>query len=99
MIKYIKQKIKKNRDEKFCKKWGCLPPNGFRTHGLARWWCDKGCPQKIGTLVEDEMKSGRIAIFKLVNTEWAVGTDWYWYDFEFVNYKENNPLTSPKPVV
>lgn len=88
MISYIRKKLKKRADGKFREKWGNYPPEPFRTHGLATWWYNHGCPEKIGTLVEDEMKSGRIAIFELVNKERAIGTDWYWYDFKFINYKK-----------
>jgi len=75
-----------------------LPEGGpvlhIRTHGLAIFWHEIGAPKEIGTQVEVNMDSGRIGIYELRNIEPATGTDWSWYDFEFVRYKDTAP--SPK---
>jgi hypothetical protein len=83
--------VRRFRDWLFVKRWGCLPPKPFRTHGLASWWYDNGCPSKFGTLVREKMQSGRVAVFRLVNVERAWNCDWSWYDFEFVRYEVEPP--------
>ena len=79
--------VRRFRDWWFVKRWGCLPPKPFRTNGLAAWWYDNGCPNKVGTLVREKMQSGRVAVFRLGYIERAWNCDWYWYDFEFVRYE------------
>jgi len=65
------------------------PELHIRTHGLAIFWYEIGRPTKIGTQVEVNMKSGRVGIYELRNVEPAIGTDWSWYDLEFVRYKDS----------
>ena len=61
-------------------------PRPFRTHGLATFWHDRGCPDKVGDEIKVKMVSGQTAVFKLTNIEPATGVDWSWYDFGFVRY-------------
>ncbi len=82
----LRRLVRRWKDDRFAKKWGNYPPKPFRTHGLAVWWYDHGCPREIGAEVEVKMQSGRTAVFRLVNVERATGVDWSWYDFEFVRY-------------
>jgi len=58
----------------------------IRTHGLAIFWYDHGCPSEYGDEITVDMRSGKKAIFKLVGIERATGCDWNWYDFDFVRY-------------
>ena len=84
----LQRLVRSWRNERFARKCGNYPPQPFRTHGLAVWWYDHGRPCEIGALVRDKMRSGRTAIFRLVNVEGATGVDWSWYDFEFVRYED-----------
>lgn len=61
-------------------------PAPIRTHGCAVFWSDHGHPHEIGSQICVTMTSGRIALYRMVKREQAVGVDWYWYDFEFVRY-------------
>ena len=58
----------------------------IRTASIMTFWFDHGCPNEIGQEIKVAMKSGRWAVFKLVNIEPAWNVDWSWYDFEFIKY-------------
>lgn len=77
------------------------PKQHFRTHGLATYWHELGAPRKIGDLVVVNMASGKNAVYELANIESAKGTDWNWYDFEFVRYADtpDSPSDSPRSSV
>lgn len=58
----------------------------IRTHGLAIFWYDHGCPNTVGQEIEVEMTSGKRAVFKVSKITRASGSDWNWYGFDFVKY-------------
>lgn len=70
------------------------PERLIRTHDIGNFWQEIGRPTEIGTQVEVNMNSGMVAIYELVHKEQAEGTDWNWYDLEFVRYKDS-PSSSP----
>lgn len=74
------------------------PEQHIRTHGLAIFWIEIGSPKKIGTQVEVNMKSGKTAIYELRHIEPATGTDWNWYDLEFVRYVGTSSLAADSSV-
>ena len=58
----------------------------LRTHGLATFWYNHGCPNTVGQEIEVEMISGKRAVFKVSKITRPRGVDWNWYDFDFVKY-------------
>ena len=61
-------------------------------------WFELGCPREIGTQVEINMESKRVGIYELMNIEPAIGTDWSYYDFEFIRYKDTASGPTDNPV-
>ena len=70
------------------------PERVIRTHDIGHFYDEIGRPTEIGTQVEVNMQSGMVAIYELVHKERAEGTDWNWYDLEFIRYKDS-PSSSP----
>lgn len=72
------------------------PALHIRTHGLAVFWTEIGQPLRVGTQVEVNMKSGRVAIYELKNVEQT--NELRIFDLEFVRYKDAESADAPASV-
>lgn len=62
----------------------------IKTAPIMHLWSDlhpKPSKVQIGDEINVPMKSGKTAIFKLTDIDFATNTDWYWYTMEFSHYQ------------
>lgn len=93
----LKAFLKKEKEPQQSKRYVPSGPQDLhiRTHGLAVFWFEIGCPKEIGTQVDVKMKSGKTAVYELRNIEPVPNSDWSWYDLEFVRYKLQDATDGP----